>query len=223
MKEFVQIKGPCLAVITLVALLLGLLPVQSAQALSPHDREGVIFGVGVGFSPGQATLFPGNEELAVSSDWEIGVTPQLRVGYAVMKNRLSLTVTNQQWLYEQGILAEDKLRINAQNWSLALTYYPAKRESVAGGLYILGSYGISNSRLTLLEPIENDPHGNKFEEVFKEDEGGSSYQFGAGFEFRLTRLFAAGVSVSYIHQSVGGTIFEDTSVIPLNLTLNWYW
>lgn len=223
MKVFVQINVRQGAVILAMALVMVLLPIQSAQALSPNERGGMIFGIGVGFSPGKVTFAPDSEGDAVTTDWKTGVTPQLRVGYAFLKDRLSVTVTNQQWLYEQGVLAEDKLRINTQNWSLAFTYYPANPQSAAGGIYILASAGISNSRLTLLEPIEDDPHGNMFEEIFKEDNTGASYQIGAGYEFRLTRLFAAGVSVSYIHQPVDGTIFEDTSVIPINLTLNWYW
>ena len=195
---------------------------QEAAALSPHEREGVMLGAAVGFSPGQISLFPGEEGSAVETDWEMGVTPEMRIGYAVIKNRLLLTISNQQWLYEQGILAEDKLRINAQNWTLALTYFPGNPQTAAGGLYLLAGIGYANARLTLLEPIEEDPYGNKFEEVFVSDETGTAYQIGAGFEFRLTSSFAAGVSVSYIYQDIGGEIFDTTQVVPVNLTLNWY-
>lgn len=223
MKVFVKINGRPGAVVLAMALLMVLLPIRPAQALSPNERDGMIFGIGVGVSPGKVAFAPGPGGNAVDTDWKTGVTPQIRVGYGIIKDRLSITLTNQQWLYEQGILADDKLRINSQNWSVAFTYYPGNPLTAAGGIYILASAGISNSRLTLLEPVEDDPHGNMFEEVFKEDDQGTSYQIGAGYEFRLTRLFAAGVSVSYVHQPVGGAIFEDTSVIPINLTLNWYW
>lgn len=217
--------GGCPRFVVFVALALAMVlsTSQDAWALKPHLREGFSLGVGVGVGPGKVSMFPGGEGGAVSSDWEKGVTPELRLGYAVIKNRLLVSVGNRQWLYEQGILADDKLRINAQSWLLALNYYPANPQSMAGGIQIFAGVGLANARLTLLEPIENDPYGNKFEEIFKEDEGGTAYQVGVGYEFRLLRTVAAGVTVSYIYQDVGGEIFEDATAIPVNLTLNWYW
>jgi|GEM_PF-1985069 len=223
MKVFEQINGRLGAVILAMVLVMVLLPIHQAKALAPNERGGMIFGIGLGYSPGKVTFTQGTEGDAVATDWKTGATPQIRIGYAVIRDRLSLTLTNQQWMYEQGILADDKLRVNTQNWSLVFTYFPGNPQTFAGGIYILAGGGISNSRLTLLEPSPDDPYGNMFEEVFKQDERGTSYQIGAGYEFRLTRLFAAGVSVSYIHHPVDGAIFQDTTAIPVNLTLNWYW
>jgi hypothetical protein len=206
-----------------LVLALGLVVVQDAGAGNPHLREGVIFGIGMGYSPGRVYLFPGDPDMAVESEWEFGPTPQIRLGYAVVKNRLLVTVANQQWLYEQGIFAEDKLRVNAQNWTLALTWCPGNPQGASGGMYLLGGIGIANARMTLLEPLEDDPYGNLFEEIAKQDESGTAYQIGIGYEFRLTKTIAAGLSVSYIYQTIGGEIFDYTEVIPVNLTLNWYW
>lgn len=213
--------GRSLGVFALV-LVLGLVTVQDVWALKPHLREGVIFGVGFGTTQGQVNLFPGSGE-DVSSDWEQGVSPEYRLGYAVIKNRLLVTVSNQQWLYEQGVFAEDKLRINTQNWSLDLTVCPGNPNSGWGGIYVKGGVGYANSRLTILEPIEEDEYGNTFEEIYKTDEYGMSYMLGIGYEFRLAKSLAAGIAVSYIHQPIDGTIFEDSTWIPSNLTLNWYW
>lgn len=209
--------------LTALALALVLAAVPPAEAGAPHLREGVTFGVGVGVSKGRIDVYQGGEGQTVQSGWEKGVTPQFRVGYAVVKNHLLLTLGNQQWLYEQGVLADDKLRINAQNWSLVATWCPFNPHSATGGIYVNAGIGYANTRLTILEPIEEDEHGNTFEEIFKSDEFGTAYQVGLGYEFRLTKLFAAGLSASYIYQDTGGEIFDHTEVVPLNLTLNWYW
>ena len=98
-------SGPVLqrsATMIALALMLGLGAENNAWALKPHTREGVIFGVAFGTNQGQVNLFPGSEQ-EVSSDWEHGVSPEVRLGYAVIKNRLLVTVANQQWLYEPGV------------------------------------------------------------------------------------------------------------------------
>lgn len=215
--------GPRFGVLLALALAVVLSTGQDARALAPHLREGFTLGAGFGVSPGRVSVFPGQEGDAVSSDWEWGVTPEIRLGYAVVKNRLAVSVANQQWLYEQGLFAENKLRINAQSWILALNYYPGNPRSMAGGLQLFAGVGLANARLTLLEPLEDDPHGNRFKAVFKEDEGGTTYQVGIGYEFRVLPTVAVGVAVSYIYQDVGGAIFDDASAIPMNLTLNWYY
>jgi len=206
-----------------LALMLGMLGSQDARALKPHERDGVLFGVAFGFSPGKVSMFPGEEGGAVSSDWEIGVTPQLRLGYTFFKNRLGISLVGQQWLYEQGVLAEDKLRINVQNLALAFNYYPGNPQSMAAGIHFEGGVGLANARITILEPVEDDPHGNKFEEIFKEDEGGTSYHIGLGYEFRIMPSVAAGLMVSYVYQTIGEEIFDEASSVPVNVTLNWYW
>jgi hypothetical protein len=216
-------RRPPRALLFGLALLCGLAGSHDALALKPHVRDGVLFGVAVGVSPGKVSLFPNDEDLAVSTAWKAGVTPQLRLGYALVKNRLVVSLMNQQWLYEQGILAEDKLRINVQDLSLAVNYYPGNPYSMAGGLSLQAGVGVANGRLTLLEPVENDPHGNKFEEVFKRDESGTSYHLGLSYEFRLIDSIAAGLSVAYVYQTIGSEIFDDASSVPMNLTLNWYW
>lgn len=213
-------RAACLLALALAA---GLVAASGAAAGQPHVRDGVIFGVGIGYGSGRVTLIGGEEVGRVESGWRAGVTPQVRLGYAVVRDRLLVTVANQQWLYEQGVFAADKLRVNAQNWTLALTWCPGNPRGASGGLQIMGGVGLANARLTILEPVENDPHGNKFEEVFKEDERGTAYQLGLGYEFRLGKAVAAGLSASYILQTYDGDLFEETAVYPLNLTLNWYW
>ena len=201
----------------ILALLLamGLALVPDAGADPIHRRDGVIFGIGIGVSSGKATLFPGDEELRVESGWKKGVVPQMRLGYAVVKNRLLVMVANQQWLYEQGILAEDKMRINAQNWNLVLNWYPGNLNNHWGGLYFQAGAGYANNRLTLLEPIEDDPHGNKFEEVFKVDEQGVI----GDVTFKGTGCAISKASASLMTEAVKGKTLDEAEAIKKSAQL----
>ncbi len=206
-----------------LALMLAGVLAPAAEAAPPHERGGVFFGIGVGFSPGKVNLLATEVTESVESGWEVGFTPRIQLGYAIVRNHLLVSVANQQWGYEQGIFAEDKLRINAQSLSLALTWCPGKPDNATGGIQLMASVGLANARLTLLEPIEDDPYGDTFEEVFKHDDSGTAFQVGVGYEIRVTRAVAFGLTVSYVRQDYDGEIFDITEVYPVNLTLNWYW
>jgi hypothetical protein len=195
----------------------------AARALESNVRDGWVAGVALGTGSGKVTFGSGDAGTRVESGWQRGVVPQYRLGRALVADRLVLSLENKQWLYEQGVLAEDKLRVNVQSWALALTVYPANPRSLAGGLFLQAGVGMANGRLTLLEPIEDDPWGNKFEEVFLEDERGMAYSVSAGFEVRVIRTAAIALSVSWVHQNFNGDIFDNASSIPFDLTLNWYW
>jgi len=215
-------RPPLLAAVSLLTVcLLG--SAASALALSPHVRDSWVVGVAVGTGQGKVALFAGEEANRVESGWQRGVVPQYRIGYALVDDRLVVSVENKQWLYEQGLLAEDKLRVNVQNWALGFTFYPANPTRLAGGLYVQAGVGLANARLTLLEPLVDDPYGNKFEEIFMEDEGGTAYTVSLGYEFRVVHGLAAGLSLSYVYQDIGGDIFDDASSLPAALTLNYYW
>ena len=206
-----------------LALVFVLSPISAheAQALSPHIRDGWMVGVAYGYGKGKVTAGSLGDDL--ETDWQRGVVPQMRIGYTLIDNRLTVSIENKQWLYEQGVLDVDKGRVNIQNWTLALTYYPGNPYRAAGGIYLQAGAGLANARLTLLEPIEDHPYGDQFEEVFKQDEGGTAVFFSAGYEFRIVPRVAAGVAVSVVYQSIGGEIFDDAVSVPANLTLNWYW
>jgi opacity protein-like surface antigen len=194
-----------------------------ARALAPHVRDGWVLGVAVGTGQGEVAFRSGDEGDRVESGSLRGVVPQFRIGHAIIADRLVVSLENKQWLYEQGVLAEEKLRVNVQNWSLGLTYYPADPRSLAGGLFLQAGVGAANARLTLLEPLEDDPWGNRFEEIFLEDESGAAYTFSAGFEFRLVPNVAAGLAASYVYQTIDGDLVDDASSLPVNFILNWYW
>jgi len=206
-----------------LGLALGTLLASEAQALSPHIRDGWLFGVSYGYGRGKASLFPGDIENQTESGWQRGAVPQYRIGHIIIKNRLMLSFENRQWLYETGFLVDDKGRVNIQNWTFALSYYPGKPTSMAGGIYLQAGAGWANARLTFLEPLEDDPWGNKFEEIEVWDEAGTGFFIGGGYEFRITPGVGAGLAVSYVYQSIGGEIFDKAWSFPATITLNWYW
>jgi len=208
------------------ALLLVTLLAQDAVALSPHIRDGWMLGISYGYGRGKFSVFQGGEGDVANrlvTDWERGAVPQMRIGHVLVKNRLMLTFENRQWLQEQGIFVEDKIRVNIQTWTLALTYYPANPYSAAGGFYLQAGAGPANARVAVLEPAEPNPWGEQFEEIFVKNEGGTGYFAGLGYEFRIVSRVAAGAAVSFVSQSIGGDIFDDAVSWPATLTLNWYW
>lgn len=206
------------------AMLLIPMLVEDVMALSPHIRDGWVIGISYGYGRGKFSAFdPEVEGSRLITDWERGAVPQMRIGHVLLKNRLMLTLENRQWIDEQGILVEDKIRLNIQVWTLALTYYPGNPYSAAGGFYLQAGGGPANARVALLEPAEPNPWGEQFHEVFAENEGGTGFFAGIGYEFRVVSRVAAGLSASYVYQSIGGEIFDDAVSWPVTMTLNWYW
>ena len=211
-----------LCLLTLV-FVLSPISVPEAQALSPHVRDGWMVGVAYGYGRGKVTSGSLGDDL--ETDWQRGVVPRMRVGYTLIDNRLTVSIENKQWLYEQGVLDVDKGRVSIQNWTLALTYYPGNPYRAAGGIYLQAGAGLANARLTLLEPVEDDPHGNKFEEVFKEDEMSRG---GDGQEFReaLQEPKEHGVdrTQSTLRRRSAASIAPGTQtrdITPASATISW--
>jgi len=224
-------------------VVLGSLLVGEAVALSPHNREGWLLGVAVGFGRGEVTFgsnvassIPDLDGDRVTSNWERGIVPQYRIGHVIFKNRLMLSFDNRQWLYENSMPnpdpdtepVADKVRVNVQSWTFNLTFYPGNPYSAAGGLYIQAGTGWSNSRLTFLDAVPDAPddHGNYFEEAAREDNWGSFFSavaFAFGYEFRVVGGVAAGLALNYQYQAPEGATFDSSHSFPLTLNLNWYW
>ena len=211
--------------VAVVCVLAGVLLTAAlpAAALPPHERDGVMVGLSLGYGPGRLELFPVAGEPTVRSGKESGSTPQIRLGYAVLRDHLLVVLENRQWIVEQGLLAEDKLRINTQCWTLGLSWYPGDPATAAGGFYVQAGGGLANARLTLLEPAEDNPWGEMFHEVGKQDEQGAAFYAALGYEFRILTHAAVGLSAGYTYLSVGEDIFDTAQNWPLCLTLNWYW
>jgi opacity protein-like surface antigen len=222
-----------------VALMTTLVP--TSRAFHPHDRKGPMVGISIG--GGESEIELSQDFLAElpegtqppSSEWIEGYAPGFRLGYGI-GNHFMISFENRQWLDEGAITATsaeqvDKLRVNTQHYSFVLTVFPASPKSFAGGIYIQAGVGWSNSRFTILEPHDVDENGNiipnewgeNFEEIYKEDDPGTAYSIGAGYEFRIMKRVAAGVAMSYNYLDSSGQIFDKSRFVPITWTLNWYW
>jgi hypothetical protein len=75
--------------------------------------------------------------------------------------------------------------------------------------------------VAVLKPAEPNPWGEQIEEIFVTNERGTSYFTSLGYEIRVVSRVAAGVAVSFIHQSIGGDIFDDAVIWPATMIPNW--
>ncbi|HEX7881081.1 MAG TPA: outer membrane beta-barrel protein [Candidatus Eisenbacteria bacterium] len=200
-----------------LAAMVSVLP-RSASALPPIDRHN--WSAGVAYGVGHADIDFVNQDITV--DGERGGTPQFHIS-RMIGSRFMLGIANRQWMDEGG-LYEGKIRCNTQSLSLMLTVYPGNLANWTSGFYLQGGYGFANARISLLERAEGgvDEHGNTYVVVRKEDEGGTAVGLGAGYEFRISSHFAAGVNVSYNQLSINGEIFDGANFVPGGIHLNWY-
>lgn len=212
-------RRPALAAVAAL-LMLAALPGASGAWPKSHERDGWLTGLSYGY--GVAKITGGENNLR--SDWEWGPTPQLRIA-RMLNQHIALGLEHQIWFDEQGF-QDLRVRASMQALNAAVTIFPGRPQSALGGLYAQIGGGISNSRLIVLEPLPPDPDrppsAEKNEVVFKKDETGPSLFLGLGYEFRVTRHFAPGVSISYNHLFVNDEVFEKVTYWPYALHLNWY-
>jgi len=194
-----------------------------ASAQHPHERSGLVTGVGIGRGETELTIADdGNPDTPAKGRVE-GYAPHASIGYG-FGNHFVILFENKQWVDEQG-LDDLKLRVNTQHFSFALMYAPFNHESMAGGLYLQGGVGWANSRFTALEPIpeEEQEFGETYEPIVKLDDDGVAYSLGVGYEIRVLPPVAVGMAISYNYLDNGGLLFKESYFIPMTWTLNWYW
>ena len=194
------------------------LPGALAHAAGPVDRHD--WSVGVATRVGRATV-----ELhgaPADLDWSRGASPQFRVG-RVLGEHWMIGLQERQWLNEGG-LSGYKVRGNVQNFGLVLTSYPGRTTNMTSGIFLELGAGLAHGRITALEPYEGGANqwGETYETVYKHDAKGWGAMVGAGYEFRISSHFAAGVSMSYNYLEFDDEIFDRVEFVPGGLNLNWY-
>lgn len=187
-----------------------------AAALKPHERDGWLLGVSLGYSTGRITLGNGEE-----GDVEGGATPQIRFGHMV-SGKLALGLEYNGWMYEGGDY-DTKIRTSLQSIMLGLTWYPGNPEKGSGGLYLRGSGGLGWGRAVDQDRLDPEPEGDYVYHGDTVDETGLGLQAALGYEFRLTSTTAAGLSYGINYLSINKDIYESGWFTPLTLTLGWYW
>ena len=187
-----------------------------ALAWGPYTREGWV--VGVAYGPGRAKI-SGFDSLATG--WLEGPAQSIRIG-RMFGPFAKVGFEHQAWLREQGFQSV-KIRAGTQLEALGVTAYPARPGSGWSGLFVTAGGGYAHCRLTLLEPLApgESSIGDTHEVVFKQDEFGWGVFGGMGYEFQISRTFAAGVMLSYNHLDIGDEIYDTADFVPLTASLNW--
>jgi hypothetical protein len=200
--------------ILLLTILLGAIPLEAAQAAHPHERDGWLIGMSYGYGRGRFAIGEAGD-----GDYEFrgGATPQIRFG-RMLNSHLSLQMEYGGWMFEDGVIPL-KARISMQNLVLAATWYPGNPETAWGGFYVRAGAGLGWASVALIELDEDlvQGHGSR------EDESGLGMQAAVGYEWRIAPVIAAGVGTGIQHLDIGGEIYEETTFVPVFLSLNWYW
>ncbi len=207
MKKIKKIFVQYLLAAALVAGFAGM-----STAAKPHDRDGWLLGMGYGMSYGEVTFVTD-----IVGDTKDGVTPQVRFGHMVGKH-FSASVEYNGWVYETGQLP-DKYRVSLQQVMAALTWYPGNSESHSGGLYVRASCGLGWSGFAMVELDDDLIQG----EGGRIDETGLGLAMALGYELRIARDVAAGLSFGYNYLDINGDLFNEAYFTPLTFSLNWYW
>ena len=203
--------------LTLLIMALGLSAVPAASApREPYVREGWVAGVAYG--PARAKI-QGSDSL--NTEWLEGPAQSIRLG-RMLNPSVMVSYEHQAWLREQGF-QELKIRAGVQLEALGVTAYPGRPGTAWNGLYLTAGGGYAHCRLTFLEPLApgESPIGNTYEPIFTEDEFGWGWYGGLGYEFRISRSFAAGVLMTYNRVEIGGSIYDNAQFVPLVASLNW--
>ena len=190
-----------------------------AHAVTPVERHD--WAVGLAYGVGRASAELGPE--AASTEWSRVGSPQYRLGRMIGRH-LMIGVEDRQSLTEGG-LGDYKVRANVQNVSLVLTTYPGRTTNWTSGFFIQLGGGYAHARLSGLEPYEDGPNewNETYEVVYKHDADGWGAVFGLGYELRLSRHFAAGITTSYnLMQFDDDDVFEEVEAFPGGLNFNWY-
>ena len=205
--------------LVLAAMFVGAVLPPPARALEEHVRDGWVAGIGFGF--GRAK-FQGGEALSrIDTGWEEGTTPRFRIGHMLGK-RVMIGYEQFQWFDEQG-LGTAAVRVSAQTFGAALTFFPGNPSGETGGIYLRAGGGFASARIAVTPDavggIDTTDTGHHEEHL---DEGGTSLMFGAGYEFRLAKPVALGADVTAHYHSIKQEFFDEIWFVPGTVGLTWY-
>jgi len=188
-----------------------------AEAGKPQTRDGWLVGLSYGYSAGHIAWSTETE-----GSYKGGATPQMRFGKMISKS-VALGLDYHGWMLEKGEVPV-KLRSSLQSVSLTATWYPGHGGSALDGFYLRGGGGFAWAGITFIE-IDEEPqdhvplsqeHGTRF------DETGLGLNFQAGYEFRVSKSFAAGLGLGFNYLSIGREFYDTAYYFPVTLTGIWY-
>jgi hypothetical protein len=203
--------------ITLVCLV-----ASPALAGKPHVREGWLVGVSFGYSEGhiEAAGDPADDENIEALTG--GATPQIRVG-KMLSSAVALGLDYHGWMLERGEVPL-KYRSSLQSVSLTATWYPGRGGTALDGFYVRGGGGFAWASLTEVQ-IDEEPQDHvplEQEHGDRTDENGVAINLQLGYEWRISRSFAAGLGLGANYLSIGRDIYDSAYYFPVTLTGIWY-
>jgi hypothetical protein len=178
-----------------VAAMISCFAATSFAGAYPHDRSGFMLGFGVG---------GGSGGIEGGDDREAGVILDLRVGYAI-RSDLVVHYESSTWTKRQDTTVGD-LRWTLSTHTAAVSFFPR-----GGGLLLRGGVGFG------VGSIELEQNNT----IASSDATGFGFLVAAGYEWRLSKMFALGPHVEYTYQDLGDQGTSD--VIGGALDFNWYW
>jgi hypothetical protein len=168
-------------------------------------------GIGWGFGRG---YFNDNDE--TQRIYRNGAVPQMRIG-RMAGQHMMIDIFYEGWVVEFGE-PPAKIRRGLQNFGLGFAWFPGNPEGASGGFYLRGGLGIGWTGITLVpvEEEEKQTHGERI------DEWGTGFLAESGYEFWVTRNFAAGLSASLNYIDLGRDLVDSAWFASGNLTLTLY-
>jgi len=184
-------------------------------ALRTHERPG--WQVGLGFGYGRGTL----ESPAGSQDqYQNGAAPQIHIGHMLGQHFMA-GIQYEGWMVEFGGVRDTlgiKFRRSLQNFALAATLFPGNPHSAWGGVYLRATTGIGWASTAVSEVHKDQPQHN----APRVDEWGVGVSASLGYEFRIAKDFATGLSVNFAGFDIGEQIVDQGGFGALVAHMNIY-
>jgi hypothetical protein len=167
----------------------------SEAGVHPHDRSGFMLGFGIG---------GGSQGIEDEDDRESSAIGDFRIGYAVQPD-LAVHLESSVWSKTFDDL-DGEVTWTFATTTAALTVYPG-----GGGGFLRGGIGFGTASVEL----DTGPF------TVSADESGFGVLAAAGYEWRLTRMFALGPHAEFTWMDAGDV--GSATMFGGALDFNWYW
>jgi len=188
---------------------------RDARALRTHERPAWNIGLGMGYGRGTLETPGGSRDR-----YQNGAAPQIHIGHQLGQHFM-LGVQYEGWMVEFGGVRDTlgvKFRRSLQNFALAGTWFPGNPQSAWGGVYLRGTTGIGWASTAVSEVHKDQPQHN----APRLDEWGMGISASLGYEFRIAKDFATGLSVNFAGFDIGEQIVDRGGFSALLMHLNIY-